>query len=314
MTRDKIAAGVDCGKSFLDVAVEQCATALRVANDAAGHGELVAWLKERSVEIVGMEASGGYERAARNALGRAGFDVQVFDPGRVRHYARSKGRRAKNDGIDAAMIAEFTALQTTSAPPVDPAREEAAGLVKARRLLVDKSADLRRALTTAPAAAKAALQTAIDALKAAIKSLETEADAKIKAQPALSAKTAALQTAPGVGRVTARALAVLMPELGSISGRQASALIGVAPFDRDSGQFRGQRHIGGGRSDARKALYMAALAAAARATKGELAKFYAGLRKRGKPAKVALVACMRKLIVRLNAMLAKGKTWEEATT
>lgn len=309
MTQNKITAGVDCGKSFLDIAVYQCGEKHRVANNAAGHGDLVAWLKDRAVEFVGMEASGGYERAVRDALSLAGFDVQVFDPGRIRHYARSKGRRAKNDGIDAAVIAEFTALQTATASPVDPAREEAAGLIKARRLLVDKCADLRRAFATAPAAAKAALQTAIDALKAAIKSLEDETDAKIKAQPALSARAAALQTAPGVGQVTARALAVLMPELGSISGRQASALVGVAPFDRDSGQFRGQRHIAGGRSDARRALYMAALVATTRA-KGELAAFYAGLRKRGKPAKVALVACMRKLIVRLNAMLAKGKTWE----
>jgi transposase len=192
MTRDKITAGVDCGKSFLDISVYQCAQTLREANDAAGHAVLIAWLKDQAVEIVGMEASGGYERAVRDALSRAGFDVQVFDPGRVRHYARSKGRRAKNDRIDAGVIAEFTAQQTAPASPVDPAREEVAGLIKARRLPVDKCADLRRALATAPAAAKAALQTAIDALKAAIKSLENETNTKIKAQPALSAKTAAL--------------------------------------------------------------------------------------------------------------------------
>lgn len=308
MTRDKITAGVDCGKSFLDIAVYQCGEKLRVANNDAGHADLVAWLKDRAVEFVGMEASGGYERGVRDALSWAEFGVQVFDPGRVRHYARSKGRRAKNDGIDAMVIAEFTALQTTAAPLANPAREEAAGLIKARRLLVDKYGDLRRALAIAPSAAKTALHTAIDAIKAAIKSLEDEIDARVKAQPALAAKAAALQTAPGIGPVMARILTVLMPELGSISGRQASALVGVAPFDRDSGQFRGQRYIVGGRSDARKALYMAAVVAATR-TKGELAAFYAGLRKRGKPAKVALVACMRKLIVRLNAMLAKGKTW-----
>lgn len=307
-------AGIDCGKLFLDVAVVFSGDKIRVANTPDGHRDLVAWLAQRDVALVGMEASGGYERSVRDALQTVGLSVRVVDPARVRYFAKAKGQRAKNDTIDAALIAEFTASQAVPAiTPPDPAREELAGLVKARRLLVDKRVDLRHASAGAPAMAQAALEEAVKGLTSAIEALEAEIRSRVKAQPELADRVAALQTAPGVGPVVATTLALLLPELGKTTGKRLSALVGVAPFDHDSGQSRGQRHIAGGRADVRRALYIAAEVAATH-TKGVIADFYDQLKARGKPSKVALTACMRKLIVRLNAMLAKGRTWEAHPT
>lgn len=243
-----------------------------------------------------------------------GLSVHVFDPTRVRYFAKAKGQRAKNDTIDAALIAEFTASQAAPATtPPDPAREELAGLVKARRLLVDKRVDLRHASTGAPTIAQAVLEEAVEGLTAAIAALEAEIHSRVKAQPELADRVAALQTAPGVGPVVATTLAILLPELGKTTGERISALVGVAPFDYDSGQSRGQRHIAGGRAAVRHALYIAAEVAATQ-SKGVIADFCFQLKWRGKPSKVALTACMRKLIVRLNTMLAKGQTWEARPT
>ncbi|AWJ82270.1 IS110 family transposase (plasmid) [Azospirillum sp. TSH58] len=303
-------AGIDCGKCFLDVAVVSSGGKIRVANTPNGHQDLVAWLARKRVAVVGLEASGGYERSVRDALQAAGLSVRVFDPARVRYFAKAKGQRAKNDTIDAALIAEFTASQAapTTTPP-DPDREELVALVKARRLLVDKRVDLRHASAGAPAMAQAALEEAVKGLTSAIEALEAEIHSRVKAQSELAGRVAALQTAPGVGPVVAITLAILLPELGKTTGERISALVGVAPFDHDSGQSRGQRHIAGGRADVRHILYIAAEVAATH-SKGVIADFYVQLKGRGKPSKVALTACMRKLIVRLNAMLVKGQTWE----
>lgn len=312
MSASDVVAGIDCGKLLLDVAVNSGADALRVANTAEGHAELAAWLAGHRVVRVGLEASGGYERPVRDALRRAGLAVGVFDPARVRHYAKALGRRAKSDAIDAAVIAAFTAVQEPGAfmPAVEPAREELAGLVKARRLLVDKRADLRRARASAPAVAQAALDEAIAALSRAIDDLDAAIARQVAGAPVLAKTVEALQSAPGVGPVVAVTLAARLPELGRIAGPGIAALVGVAPFDHDSGQSRGQRHIAGGRADVRRALYMAAEVAATHC-QGSLAAYYRRLCAQGKAPKLALIACARKLLVRLNVMLAKGGTWED---
>ena len=308
-------AGIDCGKLFPDVAVAPGADKLRVANTARGHEELVAWLASHGVVRAGVEASGGCERPVRDALRTAGVAVGVFDPARVRHYAKALGRRAKSDTIDAAVIAAFTAVQAPSAfvPAVEPEREELAGLVKARRVLVDKRADLRRARAGAPAPAQGALDEAINALSRAIEDLDAAIAWQVAAVPALAATVTALQSAPGVGPVVAVTLAARLPELGRISGERIAALVGVAPFDHDSGQSRGQRHIAGGRFDVRRALYMAAEVAATHCH-GVIAAYYRHLCEQGNAPKLAVIACAHKLIVRLNAMLAKGGTWEDQPT
>ncbi|SMF36763.1 transposase [Azospirillum oryzae] len=310
MSEQTRVAGIDCGKDFLDIDIFPGVAPLRVVNSPQGHQEVVAWFTERNVTVAGLEASGGYERPIRDALRTAGVSVRVFDPARVRFFAKAKGRRAKNDSLDAAVIAEFTASQT-SVPslPDDPVREELAGLIKARRLLVDKRADLHKSIAHAPVAAQEALSRAVEYLAREVDALDAAICQAAKAQPVLSQTIQALQTAPGVGPVTAATLAALLPELGRTSGRKIAALVGVAPFDHDSGKMRGHRHIAGGRADVRRALYLAALSAATN-TKGAIADFYNSLIQRKKPSKLALTACARKLVVRLNAMLAKGATWE----
>lgn len=303
--------GIDCGKNTLDIALYPEGDHVRVANGGSGFETLRAWLAEHGVQRVGIEASGGYERAVRNHLRTAGLVVAVFDPGRVRHFARAKGQRAKSDPIDARMIAEFTAAFPDAGNEERSALTESlAGLVNARRLLVEKRGDVLRALQLAGDAGRKALTEAADALARVIADLTGQIDRLVAANAVWADRVEAMQSAPGIARITASTLEALLPELGHVSGSRIAALVGSAPFDDDSGQHCGQRHIAGGRADVREVLYMATLAAATRAD-GTIARFYRRLRAKGKPAKVALLACMRKLIVRLNAMLAKGQRWME---
>jgi transposase len=310
MTQTAVIAGIDCGKDSLDLAVVPGKERYHTTNTPSGHRDLIAWLVARGVSTVGIEASGGYERPVRDALIAAGLTVHVLDPARVRHFAKARGQRAKTDVIDAVMIALFTAqLGDTPAKQVDPEREALADLVRLRRLLVDKRADLEKAVARLPADAAALVDPALEALRTAIAAVNARLEQTVQANRTVVVQ--ALQSAPGVGPVTA--LAVLVPELGQISGAQAAALLGVAPYPDDSGQRHGKRQISGGREDARRALYMATLTAACRGS-GVLARFYARLIAVGKPPKVALIACMRKLIVRLNAMLAHNQTWSDQPT
>ena len=305
----EIVAGIDCGKDFLDGGLFPEGDGIRVTNDAAGFVLLSAWATRHGVRRIGMEASGGYERLVRRHLLAVGFGVWVFDPARVRHLAKAKGRRAKNDSIDARVIAEFTATFPAAATVGgDVAREELAGLLKARGLMVEKQADLRHAATLAPAVASTALIAAAEHLAHRVAELDGEIERRVAADCGLARTVADLRSAPGIGSVSAVTLAAMLPELGHTSGARIAALVGVAPFDDDSGRHRGQRRIAGGRADVRRVLYMATLVAATRA-KGVIADFYQRLRAAGKAPKVALVACMRKLLVRLNAMLATGQHW-----
>ena len=247
----------------------------------------------------------------RDVLRAAGLEVHVLDPARVRHFAKAKGRRAKTDPIDARLIAEFTATLVDTPPtPVDPAREDLAKLIRARRLLVAKRADMTKAAKGLPDDARTAVEAALAGLGTAITELEALIDRQAEADAALTGRVEALCSAPGIGRTTAVAVAVLLPELGRVPGRAIAALLGVAPYADDSGDRTGGRHIAGGREDVRRILYMSVLRAATQG-RGVLREFYVRLIGRGKPAKVALTACMRKMIVRLNAMLAADQTWTE---
>lgn len=310
MASSEVVIGIDCGKAWLDAAVLPGPGRIRVANDEAGFGRLSAWAAEHGVARIGMEASGGYERAVRNHLTAAGMVAQVFDPGRVRHFAKAKGRRAKTDPIDAGVIAEFTAFfPDTASVGIDPAREDLAALVGARSLLVEKRADLIKAAALTTPAATVALTRAVKQMTEVITELTAQIDQRVAEAPDLAATVEVLQSVPGIGGITAATLAARLPELGHTSGARIAALVGVAPFANDSGGHLGQRHIFGGRADVRKALYMATLSATR--AKGVISEFYKHLRDNGKKPKVALVACMRKLIVRLNAMLASGQTWQD---
>ena len=301
-------AGVDVGKRWLDVAARGLSDELRVVNDAAGLSELIGWLRAREVGRVGLEATGGYERAARMALEAAGFEVVVHQPIEVRLFAKLKRKRAKNDQLDARLIAEATAHVDTVKAAADPRLQDLAERLTAYEQITDQASELKTFLETVTLkdiAARIRRQIAVfERLKA---KLAAEVLAQIKAHPDLLARYQLLRSLPGAGPIVAATLVVRMPELGSMKRGQAAALLGVAPFDRDSGQHRGMRFIGGGRARPRRMLYLAALAA--KRCDPALKAFAEQLRDRGKPAKLVVVAVMRKLIQAANLVLSRGQPW-----
>lgn len=301
-------AGVDVGKHRLDAAVHGLAEPTQVTNDRAGICELIGWLKAREVGRVGLEATGGYERGVRAALEAAGFEVVTHQPLEVRLFAKLKRRRAKNDRLDAALIAAATAQVEAVKAAQDPRLTELAERLTAYEQITDQAAELKTFLehvTLKDIAADVRRQiAALTRLKA---KLAGQVVAAIKAHPDLLARFRLLISLPGVGPIVAATLVVRMPELGAMRRGQAASLIGVAPFDRDSGQWKGLRFISGGRSRPRRMLYLAALQA--KRCDPNLKAFADQLRERGKPAKLAIVAVMRKLIEAANLVLGRGQPW-----
>jgi transposase len=259
-----------------------------------------------------LEATGGMEVRPAAALAAAGLPVAVVNPRQVRAFARATGRLAKTDRLDARAIAHSAEAVR---PPVRPLPDEATrhlgALVARRRQLLEMlTAERNRRQAAAPA-----LHGRIDAhlrwLEEALAEIERDLDAAVRASPLWRAKEELLRSVPGIGNVSARTLLAELPELGSLTRRQAAALVGVAPVSRDSGQMRGRRTVWGGRARLRACLYMAAVAAA-RGSNPMIAGFYRRLRLAGKPAKLALTACMRKLVVTPNAMLRTNTAWKQA--
>lgn len=310
MAHEDIFVGIDVSKDRLDVHLD--GTVFAVANSAHGHRTLTKRLiaSDRPVRV-GLEASGGYEAPVLLALAEAGLAVYRLDAGRVRAFARALGKNAKTDPIDAALIAQC--LQATHPGLVpykpDPAAERLAALVRFRRQLVEDAAALeartdrqRDRLLTRLVARQLLLLEAQRAL------IEREIERHIAGEPELARRACLLKSAPGVGPVLAATLLAELPELGALGSREVAALVGVAPFDRQSGRSRRPGRCRHGRSAVRKVLYMGALAAV-RAGKRPYADFHQRLIARGKPNKLALVAVMRKLIVTLNAMLRTNTAW-----
>ena len=301
-------AGVDVGKRSLDVAVHGGDEQVRVDNSPPGLDALVAWLKARSVGRVGMEATGGYERACRARLEAAGFQVVVHQPLEVRLFAKLKRCRAKNDRLDAQLIAAATAQSDALRSAQDPRLLELAERLTAYEQVTDQVVELKTFMehvTLKDVAARLRRQIAsLERLKA---QFCADVINGIKACPDLLARFRLLLSLPGYGPIVAASMVIRMPELGRMARGQAAALIGVAPFDRDSGQYRGQRFIAGGRARPRRMLYLAALAA--RRCDPSLRAFAERLAQAGKPPKVALVALMRKLIEAANLVLARNQPW-----
>jgi transposase len=301
-------AGVDVGKHRLDAAAHGLGERLGVANDTAGISALIAWLKAREVGRVGMEATGGYERGLRAALEQAGFEVVVHQPIEVRLFAKLKRRRAKNDQLDAALIAAATAQVDAVRAAQDQRLIELGERLSAYEQVTDQAAELKTFLESVRLKDVAALvRGQIRALERLKAKLLADVVGRIKAQPDLLARLRLLLSLPGIGPVVAATLVVRMPELGSMRRGQAAALVGVAPFDRDSGQWKGLRFIAGGRRRPRRMLYLAALAA--KRADPRFRAFANQLRDRGKPPKLAVVAVMRKLIEAANLVLRRGKPW-----
>jgi transposase len=301
-------AGVDVGKVWLDAAVHGLEDRGRWPNTRAGIGELIVWLKAREVGRVGMEATGGYERTLRSALDEAGLEVVVHQPMEVKLFGRLTRRKAKNDMLDARLIAAATVRIDTVRAASDPRLVELAERLTAYEQISDQLAQLKTSMEHVTLKdLAAALRTQIASLARLKARLLAAVLQRLKAHDDLLARFRLLTSLPGVGPVVAASLVVRMPELGSMTRGQPAALIGVAPFDRDSGQHRGQRFIAGGRSRPRRMLYLAALAA--KRCDPALKAFAQRLLNNGKPPKLAIVAVMRKLIEAANLVLQRGQPW-----
>jgi transposase len=302
-------AGIDVSKQWLDVALwPKRDEVLRVNRDAAGLRELTAWLQEHNAVRVGLEASGGYEREVFDALEVQGFEVALLNPLQVRRFAQAKGRLAKNDRADARTIAHFTAVMVEAPSPsrrreLDELSEQLNFRRQLRAWIDDCTNQLEhlrdKGLRRKTEARRLKLQAE---LKAHDKALAK----RVAQHQEWSALAKRLCAVPGVGPVLSQTLIALLPELGKLSRRAIASLVGVAPFDNDSGQRRGNRRIQGGRAVVREVLYMATLSA--KTWNPAIAAF--AKRLAGKEFKVIMVACMRKLLVILNAMLRDGADWK----
>jgi len=308
---DLVVVGIDVAKDRVDACIRALALRQSCPNTAQGHHKLVAWLRKYHVSRAVMEASGGYEREWRKVLHNAGIEVRIVDPKRVRSLALSAGRLAKNDAIDAEMIAWFA--ETFSEAPNqthDAAHEELVALVKARIGLVELKTRLQsQDAHAAPGQVRKTHARVLKGLAAEIEKLEAAIAAKVKATADFAERAAIIESVPGFAETTSANLLAGMPELGHVSDEIAAALIGLAPYDDDSGQRRGERHIRGGRRWIRNAIYMPCLGAATQ-NNPVIKAFYDRLIAKGKPPKVALVACMRKLIIILNTLIARRQKWD----
>jgi transposase len=303
-----IIAGIDVSKHSLDAAVQGGGAGERFDNDCKGRKRLVAWLKRQRVEVVGLEPSGGYEKAAIAALAAAGFEVRFADARRVRLLAEAHNAGAKTDAIDALFIARFIAETGGRKIELDPVREALADMVKARRDLGEAARRLsQQAEALTHKGARRALEKQAEGLRTAAKAMEQAAAAYVRDHSALTNDAQIMQTAPGVGAIVAASMLADMPELGRLTGKQAARLAGLAPYIRESGAWKGRAACGGGRMAPRNILYMAAMAA--KRKDPSLKAFFDRLVAAGKPKMVALVALMRKLLTALNAMLRDQKPW-----
>ena len=305
--------GIDVSKDALDVATRPASGAAQVANDDAGVRVLVARLRECMPTLIVLEATGGYERAAVAALAAAGLPVVVANPRQVRDFARATGQLAKTDAIDAAMLALFAERVRPEIRQLPDAEAQALdALLASRRQLIEMLVAEGNRLALARKPVRRGIAQHIRWLERQLADVDSDLDAAIQASPVWRAKEDLLRSVPGVGPVLSRTLLGELPELGRLGRKEIAALVGVAPLARDSGHFRGQRSAWGGRATIRPALYMAAVSATR--CNPRIREFYRRLKAAGKPAKVALVACMRKLLVILNAMMRAGTAWRAAFT
>jgi transposase len=304
--------GLDVAKSKVDACIRSEGLRLSAASTPEGEAELVAWLRANRVSRAVMEASGGYERCWAEALRAAGIEVRIVDPKRIRHFAKAAGRLAKNDPIDAETIAQFAeAFPDGGAQPHDPAREEVDRLVQARTALKDVEDRIKQQGEHRPPAVVAqALAAIARTIRAEMRRLEAVIAARIKAKP-FARRAEIIDSVPGLADQSVAGVIAWLPELGHITNEAAAALIGAAPYDDDSGGRKGQRHIKGGRRKLRNLLYIPVMGAATQHNP-VLKAYYQRLIAKGKEPKVAIIACMRKLIVILNTMLARDETWNPA--
>lgn len=301
--------GIDVGKHHLDVATVSGAS-WRVDNSPDGLSALLGYLLPLTPSLVVLEPTGGYERPALVALAAASLPVALVNPRKVRDFARSVGQLAKTDAIDARLLARYGSVigpQPSAAP--DPSSSALAALVARRRDVLLASVAERNRLGQADAGVVESIDRHLSWLRDEVAALDLAIARAIRESPAWAERAALLRTVPGVGPVLASVLLVQLPELGRVGRSQVAALVGVAPYNVDSGKKRGYRRIIGGRAAVRAALYMPTITATKR--NPAIAAMYERLRARGKPHRVAIVACMRRLLTIMNAMVRSGQPWED---
>jgi transposase len=301
--------GIDVSKRWFDVHMHEENKSWRVNNDPDGHATLIRQMQIIQAGLIVFEATGGYESRAVKALSEAGLAVAVVNPTRVRRFAEAVGILAKTDKIDAKVIAHFAHVVR---PPVngrqtDLEEQLSACVERRRQLLVELKAEKNR-LSTCPACVKEGIEAHVVWIEEHIKILEADIRAFISQKPELQERAKIIDSVPGVGEVTASTMVAELPELGTINRQKIAALVGVAPFNKDSGPKKGRRRIFGGRDGIRSTLFMATLSAIK--FNPIIKPFYAKLISRGKEKMVAIVACMRKLLVIINAMVRKGEVWK----
>lgn len=300
--------GIDVSMKRLDVAILPAGARFSVANDDAGWAELVDRLRQFAIAAVGLEPTGGYERGIVRALLAAGLSVRRINPAKLRQFARAHGVLAKNDRLDARMIAAYVALIPTRPVQADPAIERLAEILTMRRQLCDEHvAVINQASHLEDAMLRRIAKRRLARLQADIALLDKRLAGTVAAEPSLARRYRLLVSMPGVGATLACTLLALLPELGQIGRKQIAALVGVAPYDFDSGKLKGHRCIYGGRATVRTVLYMAALSACR--FNPALKRFHQRLAAAGKKPKIAIVAVMRKMIATLNAMLRDASEW-----
>lgn len=301
--------GIDVSKALLDVAVLPDDQTWSVDNDQQGIRTLVKDLKRWRCRLVILEATGGLEMAAVSALAAAGLPVVVVNPRQVRDFAKSKGILAKTDRIDARVLTLFgEAVKPQVRPLKDKQMQQLEALVSRRRQLVDMLTAEKNRLSQAQKSVRKNIKAHIAWLEQRLNEIDSDLNKLIKDTPIWREKDTVLQSAPGVGPVLSSSMIAKLPELGTLNRKKIAALVGVAPFNRDSGKWRGRRAIWGGRADVRAVLYMATLASIR--WNPSISTFYSRLVGAGKEHKVAMTACMRKLLTTLNAMVKNETPWE----
>ncbi len=303
--------GIDVSKARLDVAVHGQPQTWQVENNEPGLAELIQRVRALAPTLILLEATGGFELHLVAELCAAQLPTVVTNPRRARNFARSVGKLAKTDTIDARLLAQMGAALRPAPRPLPSEQEEhLTALLTRRHQLVEMITVEKNRLVTVRPTMRRDIEEHLAWLKEKLAKLDTEIDQFIQGSPLWQARDELLQSVPGVGRVTASTLLAELPELGTLTRQEIAALVGIAPINRDSGRRQGKRHIWGGRAPVRTVLYMAALSA--KQHNPIIREFYERLLARGKEKKVALVACMRKLLVILNAMVRSQQLWQAA--
>jgi transposase len=306
---DLVFVGIDVSKAHLDVAVHGKPELLRVTNDESGIEKLVPELVELGPSLVVLEATGGFEMPVAVALAAAQIPLVIANPRQTRDFARSTGQLSKTDAIDAQGLALFAARVR---PQVRELRSEDAqaldALVARRRQIIGMLTQEKNRLGFALKPVQKGIKKHIGWLERQLSDVDADLDSRIRSSPVWAAKSDLLQSVPGVGPNLSRTLIAELPELGTLTHKQIAALVGVAPRAHDSGKFRGKRMIWGGRAPVRSALFLGILSAAR--WNPVIRPFYERLRNQGKPGRVAQTACMRKLLIMLNAMIRDGRSWD----